>query len=37
MTVTQALHEDAREVNLTVYWTDQGEEEQLLLSGLAVK
>ncbi len=37
MTVSQALHEDAREVHLTIYWSWQGEEEQLMVSGLAVK
>ncbi len=37
MTVSQALHEDAREVHLTVYWAGKDEEEQLILSGLAVK
>ena len=36
-TVTQAMHRDAREVHLTVRWTEGGEEEQVGLSGLAVK
>ena len=37
LNVTQALHADAREVHLTVRWSEQGSDEQILLSGLAVK
>jgi type II secretion system protein I len=36
-TVIQAMHEDAREVHLTVLWRFNGEEEQVTLSGLATK
>ncbi|HEY3490901.1 MAG TPA: prepilin-type N-terminal cleavage/methylation domain-containing protein [Candidatus Deferrimicrobiaceae bacterium] len=37
LNVTQALHEDAREVHLTVVWTENGTDERILLSGLAVR
>jgi type II secretion system protein I len=37
MSVVQALHEDAREVHLTVLWKTEDEENQLALSGLAVR
>lgn len=37
MTVTQALHKDAREVHLAVSWTEDKEEEQIAVSGLAVR
>ena len=36
-TVSQALHKDAREVHLTLSWHTGGDEEQLQISGLAVK
>jgi general secretion pathway protein I len=35
--VTQALHKDAREIHLTVSWTEDKEEEQIAVSGLAVR
>ncbi|MBI5419932.1 MAG: prepilin-type N-terminal cleavage/methylation domain-containing protein [Deltaproteobacteria bacterium] len=36
-TVRQALHTDAREVQVVVTWSKEGREEAVALSGVAVK
>jgi len=35
--VREAIHSDAREVEVSVLWTSEGREEQVTLTGLAVK
>jgi len=36
-TVKQAMHPDAREVDVTVTWSEGGREETVVLAGIAVK
>jgi general secretion pathway protein I len=36
-TVKQAMHADAREVDVTVTWKDDDREEKVFLAGIAVK